>query len=52
LKDFRGGDRFADFTYIRGSFRLLIEADDGIGPPAHEKTGCRGNRFRITFRPG
>lgn len=28
LKDYRGGDRFADFAYVRGSFKLLIEIDD------------------------
>jgi len=28
LKDYKGGERFADFTYIRGTLRLLIEIDD------------------------
>ena len=28
LKDYKGGDRFADFTFVRGSLRLLIEIDD------------------------
>jgi len=28
LKDYKGGDRFADFTYIRGTLKLLIEIDD------------------------
>lgn len=28
MKDYKGGDRFADFTYIRGTLRLLIEIDD------------------------
>lgn len=28
LKDYQGGERFADFVYVRGSLRLLIEVDD------------------------
>lgn len=28
LKDYKGGDRFADFIYVRGSLKLLIEMDD------------------------
>jgi very-short-patch-repair endonuclease len=28
LKDFKGGDRFADFVYTNGGMRLLIEIDD------------------------
>jgi very-short-patch-repair endonuclease len=39
MKDYKGGDRFADFTYIRGSLKLLIEIDDFSSHAKHLSPG-------------
>lgn len=45
LKDYKGGDRFADFTYIRGSLKLLIEIDDFSSHAKHISPGEFGDHL-------